>query len=131
MRYVIDASVAAEYLLRTPVGSAAAALIHDADLFAPSLMDAEVLAALRRMFFAGQIGDTRAMQVLEDLRDWDVLRVDDTALLQVAWSLRHNVTGYDAMYVATARVHSAELLTSDGPLARAPALGIIIHNIRT
>jgi predicted nucleic acid-binding protein len=123
--------MAAEYLLRTPVGNAAAALIHDADLFTPSLMDAEVLSALRRMFFAGQIGDTRAMQVLEDLRDWDVLRVDDTALLQVAWSLRQNVTGYDAMYVAAARVHSAELVTADGPLARAPALGIIIHNIRT
>jgi predicted nucleic acid-binding protein len=42
---VIDASAAVEYLLQTSVGMRAAVLIDDADVAAPELLDAEVLAA--------------------------------------------------------------------------------------
>ena len=37
---------------------------------------------------------------------------------------------YDAFYVATERLYDASLFTSDGPLARAPTLGIVVQNIR-
>ena len=43
-RYVIDASVAVEYLLRTPAGLQATPLLNDAFLMAPELMDVEVLS---------------------------------------------------------------------------------------
>ena len=42
--YVIDASVAVEYLLKTPVGLAMADTIDNASLVAPELIDAEVLS---------------------------------------------------------------------------------------
>ena len=55
--YVVDASVAVEYLLRTPVGLAAANLIDDALLVAPELMDAEVLSVLRRAVLHGHLAE--------------------------------------------------------------------------
>jgi hypothetical protein len=48
IRYVIDASAAVEYLLRTPLGRKLADLIADAFILAPELLDVEVLSVLRR-----------------------------------------------------------------------------------
>ena len=42
-RYVIDASAAAEYLLRTSLGLKVANIIEDGLLLAPELLDVEVL----------------------------------------------------------------------------------------
>jgi predicted nucleic acid-binding protein len=36
--------------------------------------------------------------------------------------LRHNLSAYDAVYVALAEVLDTVLLTCDGPLARAPGM---------
>ena len=46
-RFVIDASVAVEYLLKTTLGLTVANTIDSASLVAPELMDAEVLSLLR------------------------------------------------------------------------------------
>ena len=46
--YVIDASIAVEYLLKTPRGVRVADLVDSAVLVAPEIMDAEVLSVLRR-----------------------------------------------------------------------------------
>ena len=48
----------------------------------------------------------------------------------MTWQHHHNVTAYDAFYVAAADVLEAPLLTADGRLARAPGLGIAIQHIR-
>jgi predicted nucleic acid-binding protein len=42
----------------------------------------------------------------------------------------YNVGAYDAFYVAAASLYEAPLLTADGPLSRAPGLGIVVQNIR-
>jgi predicted nucleic acid-binding protein len=47
MTYVVDASVAVEYLLRTPLGLRAATLLDGAMLMAPELLDVEVVSAGR------------------------------------------------------------------------------------
>jgi hypothetical protein len=67
---------------------------------------------------------------LEDLLAWPIDRIAHTVLLREAWQHRHNVSAYDAFYVAAARIYDASLLTVDGPLTRAPALGIVVQNIR-
>ena len=36
------------------------------------------------------------------------------------WELRHNLSAYDAVYVALAEVLDTRVLTCDGRLARAP-----------
>ena len=59
-RYVVDASVAVEYLLRTPLGLTAADIIESASLVAPELIDAEALSALRRAVLSGRLDEARA-----------------------------------------------------------------------
>ena len=130
IRYVIDAAAAAEYLLRTPLGLKLADLIAGAFILAPALLDVEVLSILRRAVLRQQLAEQRAWLALEDLLAWPIDRITHTALLREAWQHRHNVSAYDALYVAAARVYDASLLTADGPLARAPALGIVVQNIR-
>jgi predicted nucleic acid-binding protein len=130
IRYVIDASAAAEYLLRTPLGLKLADLIAGAFILALALLDVEVLSVFRRAILHQQLAEQRAWLALEDLLAWPIDRIAHTALLREAWQHRHNVSAYDAFYVATAHMYDASLLTADGPLTRAPALGIVVQNIR-
>ena len=128
--YIIDASAATEYLLRTPLGLKLANVIEGAFLLAPELLDVEVLSVLRRAVLRGELTEQRASIAIEDLIDWSIDRIPHISLVRAAWQHRHNVSTYDAFYVAAARLSSASLLTADGPLARAPSLGIVVENIR-
>ena len=128
-RYVIDASVAVEYLLRTPAGLPATPLLNDAFLMAPELMDVEVLSALRRAVAKKNIAETRALAAIEDLSDWQVDRISHRVPARLAWRYRHNASAYDAFYVAAARLYDVPLLTADGPLSRAPGLDVVLHNV--
>ncbi len=130
MIFVIDASAAVEYLLQTAVGMRVAGIIETADLAAPELVDAEVLSVLRREVLASRLDANRAGQAVLDLRDWPLERIAHRGLLNDALALRGHVTAYDALYVAAARARTAGLLTADGPLSRAPGLGIAVHNVR-
>jgi predicted nucleic acid-binding protein len=130
MSLIIDASAAVEYLLKTNLGESLSPLLDEAALAAPELLDAEVLAVLRREVSTARLKATRAQQALDDLRDWDLERIGHRELLNEAWSLRTRVTAYDALYVAAARIRGATLVTADGPLARAAALGVPVHNVR-
>jgi predicted nucleic acid-binding protein len=129
-RYVIDASAATEYLLRTPLGLKLADAIEGAFLLAPELLDVEVLSVLRRAVLRGELTEQRALVAIEDLIGWSIDRIPHISLVRTAWQHRHNVSAYDAFYVTAARLSRAPLLTADGPLARAPALGIVVENIR-
>ena len=129
-RYVIDASAAAEYLLRTSLGLEIADVIEDAILLAPELLDVEVLSVLRRAVLRRKLDERRAVLALEDLAAWQIDRISHTELIQPAWRHRHNASAYDAMYVVVARTYNVPLLTADGPLTRAPELGIVVQNIR-
>ena len=128
-RYVIDASVAVEYLLRTPAGLQVTPLLNDAFLMAPELMDVEVISALRRAVAKKNIAEIRAVAAIEDLSDWQVDRISHRVLARLAWRYRHNASAYDAFYVATARLYDVPLLTADGPLSRAPGLDVVLHNV--
>lgn len=129
-RFVIDASAATEYLLRTPLGLRVATAIEDASLIAPELLDVEVLSVLRRAVLHREITEQRAVLAIEDLVDWSIDRIPHKPLVWLAWQNRNNLSAYDAFYVAAARISNAPLLTADGPLSRAPKLGISIENVR-
>ena len=79
-RYIVDASVAVEYLLRTPLGLTEADTIEDASLVAPELMDAEVLSVRRRAMLNRQLEEMRAQMVVEALVHWPVERVSHQSL---------------------------------------------------
>jgi predicted nucleic acid-binding protein len=129
-RYVVDASAAAEYLLRTSLGVKVANIIEGGFLLAPELLDVEVLSVFRRAVLRRQLNEQRALRAIEDLMDWPIDRIPHRSLVWVAWQHRNNLSAYDAFYVATARLSDAPLITADGPLARAPSLGIIVENVR-
>jgi predicted nucleic acid-binding protein len=90
---------------------------------APHLIDAEVGNVLRRHeqagLLAGAEADT-ALWVAERLVDQRYPHVGP--LTRQAWTLRHNLSFYDALYVALASYLGLPLLTSDGRLGRAPGL---------
>jgi predicted nucleic acid-binding protein len=130
IRYVIDASVAVEYLLRTPLGRQTADLIEEAFLLAPELLDVEVLSVLRRAVLRRRLEVQRAQMAIDDFLDWQIDRVPHAVLIREAWRHRHNMSAYDAFYVAAAHIYDIPLITADGPLARAPAVGIVVQNIR-
>lgn len=48
------------------------------------------------------------------------MRHPHTALLSRVWSLRHNLSAYDALYIALAESLEAPLVTLDRRLAKAP-----------
>ena len=129
-RFVIDASAATEYLLRTPLGLKVAIAVEEASLIAPELIDIEVLSVLRRAVWRRELTEQRAILAVEDLVDWSIDRIPHKPLLWLAWQHRNNVSAYDAFYVAAARMANAPLLTADGPLSRAPKLEISIENVR-
>ena len=90
---------------------------------APHLIDAEVGNVLRRHEQAGRISTQEAATALRSaglLVDYRYPHIG--AIAQRAWKLRHNLSFYDALYVALASDLDIPLLTGDTRLSRAPGL---------
>lgn len=99
-----------------------ARLAADDDHAAPHVVDVEVLSVIRRDHLLGRLDATAASQAVDDLHAWPGERFGHRSLLGRAWELRHNVRGWDAVYVALAEALDATLVTLDGRLARADGL---------
>ena len=95
-------------------------LIGDGDLHAPHLIDVEFQHALRRLVVSGTISDDRAADARMDFVNLTIVRYPHVSLANRMWELRHNVTAYDAAFLALAEVLDASLVTCDARLARAP-----------
>ncbi len=78
------------------------ALVESESLACPEIMKVEVANGLRRMEFEGIISASKASQGLNALVRLDVEMYSFIPFAQRIWSLRHNVTCYDACYVALA-----------------------------
>ena len=125
---VVDASALLELLMGTEAGERVAARISDpvVALHAPHLIDLEVVQVLRRFVRDGDLARTSADVMLDALHGLDLERHGHEPLLDRIWSLRANMTAYDASYVALAEALGARLLTCDARLARAPGSRIAI-----
>ena len=89
-------------------------------LSAPELIDLEVASVFRRLCAATRFDPMRAAQALTDLDALRIDRVPHRPLVQRCWELRHNVTVYDAAYIALAEILNATLVTADERLTNAP-----------
>jgi predicted nucleic acid-binding protein len=122
--YVIDASALVLAVAgKTKVADTLRARLTDMRRHAPHLIDAEVGNVLRRHEQAGRISTAEAdtgVRVAGLLIDHRYPHVG--ALARRAWSLRHNLSFYDALYVALAGYLNISLLTADKRLSRAPRL---------
>jgi predicted nucleic acid-binding protein len=89
------------------------------ELHAPSLVDFEVVSALRGLTLRGHLSPTRAEDFLTDFEDLPLQRWPSAAALRRrAFQLRDNVSAYDAAYVALAEALDCILVTRDRRLAR-------------
>lgn len=89
------------------------------ELHAPSLLDFEIVSALRGLTLAGHLSAARAQDLLTDFDDLPIQRWPPAnALRRRAFQLRDNVSAYDAAYVALAEALDCTLLTRDARLAR-------------
>jgi predicted nucleic acid-binding protein len=118
---VVDASTLIEVLLRTQLGDRCTErlLRRDDALFAPHLLDVEVMQVLRRYAQRGEIRNSRGREALQDLADFPVTRCSHEPLLERIWGLRHSLSAYDAAYIALAEALDAPLVTCDARIARA------------
>ena len=118
---VVDSSAAVEWLLGLPLADAVAERIASArSLHAPALLDIEVAHVIRRYCAAGDISDHAAERALSALAELDATRYTHELLLPLIWRLRHNLTAYDAAFVALAAVLDAPLVTLDTRISHAP-----------
>lgn len=128
---VVDASVMLELLLNRPAAERIAErlLTPQESLHAPHLLDLEVAQVLRRYVLGGEVKVARAAEALGDLSDLPLSRYPHDLLLPRIWELRHNLTAYDAAYVALAEALEAVLLTADERLAKVKGHGLKVEMI--
>lgn len=88
-------------------------------LFAPAHLDAEVVSALRGMARGNHGLEQMVPRALTHLAGFPIRRMPLPPLLDRMWELRHNITAYDAAYVALAERLEAVLVTCDARLATA------------
>lgn len=119
---VVDASVVASALSDNGADGdrARRRLDGEDDLIAPELLDLEVVFAIRSGLSAETLTKRQAQLALADLIDLGVKRVSHVPLLARIWSLRDNLTPYDAAYVALAEAFDVPLVTGDRRLSQAP-----------
>ena len=94
---------------------------------APDLLNAEVLHVVRRKEREREIDAARSHEAIDDLKVLPIARYPTIALLDRAWRLRQNFTGYDAMYVALAEALETPLVTMDERLAAAARIHATIE----
>lgn len=88
----------------------------------------EVLRTLRRYELTHVLSADASSAFAGEVRDAQVrYHSPDAQVLDVVWRHRHNLSPYDAPYVALAQIHDVPLVTHDERLARAArVLGVMV-----
>ena len=121
MTLVIDASALVDALIDTDrKGIWAEAMLDDPRLAAPEFALAETANLLRRGELHGRLTRDEAAAALRHVLRLPIERHPFTPYAERIWQLRHNLTVYDAWYVAIAERLGCPLVTLDVNLYRAP-----------
>lgn len=98
-------------------------VLGDEELAVPHLIDSEVTHALRGLALRGALTNRQATLALDGFMRLTLARFPADWLRPRIWALRHNLSAYDATYVALAEVIGASsLLTTDQRLANSPGI---------
>ena len=117
---VVDASAVLEWLIGGHRGDLVGRALGDKAIHVPAHLDVEVAQVTRRLAFESVITPVRGNAMMELLQEAPFRRIPIAPLLPRIWSLRSNLTAYDAAYVALAEALEAPLLTFDLKMATAP-----------
>lgn len=121
---VLDASAAVLALAgKTDQASGLRARLAEMRCHAPHLVDAEIGHVLRRHERAGLLSGPEALLALRAGRALvDHRHPAVGPVSELAWTLRHNLSFYDALYIALATLLDIPLVTADERLSRAADL---------
>lgn len=117
---VVDASALASLIRQDDRAASVRQAIGDAEMAAPDLVNLEVLSVLRGDKARGDMSARRATAAMTDLAEAPLRTFATGRLVEDVWSLRRNLTTYDAAYVALARQLGCPLVTADERLANSP-----------
>lgn len=116
---VLDAGIVVAML----VGGLEPERFGDEELAAPHLLDSEVLNALRRLIMRNELTEAQGQAAVAGFLGLTLTRYGASPLRRRIWELRHNLSSYDATYLALAEAIGATALwTTDARIARAPEL---------
>lgn len=128
---VVDASVIVEILTndRGRASDVRPVLESEANWAAPEHITIEVVNALRGIWLSRRQDDLAFQKHVTALERLEIDTHADRTLLQRIRELAHNMTAYDAAYVALAEMLGCPLVTLDRKYERVPNLTIEIHTI--
>jgi predicted nucleic acid-binding protein len=119
---VIDASCVVEYLVDLTHTDVATRLFHLAargsvEFWAPDLVYAECVSALRKLVRLGALGEEPASRAVDHLVQLPIAVTGTVGLMPSVWSVRAFLTPYDACYLTLADELEAPLVTGERALA--------------
>ena len=121
---VVDAGVIVELV----VGGLDPDRLGPEDLAAPHLLDSEVTHVLRGLVLRGALTDEQAASAMGGFVELAIVRYPADWLRPRMWALRHNLSAYDATYIAlTEMIAATSLLTTDLRLANAPGVRCVVQ----
>lgn len=91
----------------------------------------EFLNSLRRLVLAGLVSEERAAYARSDFADLTIERFPHEPFAERIWELRHNLSAYDAVYVALSEKVEVPLITCHAGLAEAPGVETTIELFET
>ncbi|MCB0857358.1 MAG: type II toxin-antitoxin system VapC family toxin [Solirubrobacterales bacterium] len=120
---VVDASVLLPAVAEAgEVGRTARDRIGSRSMVAPELIDCETASALKGLERSGRLSPDLALLKLRELALLPIERVPHWPFLVRIWELRHNLSVYDATYVAVAEALGTPLVTADSRIANSPVI---------
>jgi len=108
-----------------PHGDWAETVLAGGSLYAPELARAEATNIFRRLERAKLITTPEANSARTDLMQLDIDLFPFDPFADRIWELRHNVTSYDAWYVALAEALKLPLATLDEPLSKSNGVNCV------
>lgn len=120
---VIDANVIAELIAGDKgLQNSITEMIQGKHLSSPDFTHAAVLSSLRKSYLKQLLTRHDLWTALIEYLEMPISRHDSSDLLMNAMNYLHNVSAYDALYVALAESLNCPLVTLDHRLARAPGI---------